>query len=197
MACAVSQSFRDRIWRLDLKPFESGVFHLSRTELARFSAFEYVRTFWWFIGVIPLFGVIMMIWTNGLMQIIGMFAFLWPFTIPARAVLTTTKSSRLFTGGCKLFVYEDRLEFIGQSPLKDGKYPRMIIEMFNVRDVVKRGDKFLVRTIKLGMLPISAEALTPEQSEHLLSLGLKSLVVEEPSGAPSRPGEGVGGGKDA
>lgn len=175
-----------------MKPFESGVFRFGRTELARLAAFEYLRTFWWFIGVIPLFGLIMMIWTNGLMQVIGMFAFLWPFTIPARAVLTTTKSSRLFTGGCKLFVYEDRLEFIGQSPLKDGKYPRMIVDMFNVRDVVKRGDKFLLRTIKLGMLPIAAEALTPEQSEHLLSLGLKSLVAEE----PSRPGEEAGGGKD-
>jgi len=178
MARAVSQSMRELSWGLVLKPFESEVFRLSRTELARLSAFEYVRTFWWFIGVVPIFGFAAMVWTNGLMQIIGLFAFLWPFTIPARAVLTTNKTSRLFTGGCKLAAHEDRLEFVGQSPLKNGKYPRMIVPLMDLRDVVQRGPYLLVRTIKLGMLPLSAAALTPDQSQTLLGLGLKSAHGE-------------------
>jgi len=117
-----------------------------------------------------------MIWTNGLMQIIGMFAFLWPFSIPARAVLTTTKSSRLYTQGCKLFFYEDRLEFIGQEALKDGRYPRMIVPFHDIRDVIRRGDYLLVRTVKLGMLPLSAAALTVEQEKQMSQLGLKGSL---------------------
>lgn len=159
----------------ELTPFESGVFTISRLQLARLSALEYVRSFWWFIGVIPLFGFIAIAFTSGLMQVIGVFAVLWPFTIPARAILTTTKSSRLFTGGCKLIAHDDRLEFQGQSPLKNGKYPRMILSFGDIRDVIPRKNYLLVRTIRLGMLPIPNEALVPGQAAALSEVGLKQI----------------------
>lgn len=124
-----------------------------------------------------MFGLIAMIWGNGVIQIVGMFAFLWPFSIPARAVLTTTKASRLFTGGCQLSVYEDRLEFIGQTPLKDGRLLRMIIPMEQVRDVVERKEFYVIRTIRLSFVLVAKDAVPPSGADTLLGIGLAS---EEP-----------------
>jgi hypothetical protein len=140
--------------------FESEPYRVSRTDLARIASLEYLRTFWWVVIGIPLFGVIALIWGQGLLQVIGMFALLWPFSIPARSILTTTKASKLFAGGVQLVVFEDRLEFRGQALGKSGKPLRMVVPLDTVRDLVLRGRFYLVRTIRLEIAPVPFDAVT-------------------------------------
>lgn len=143
--------------------FETSSYRLTRTDFARLAAVEYLRSFWWFFAIIPLFGLILIIFTSGLLQVIGMTAILWPFSIPARSVLNTTKASRLFTGGCRLAVFEDRLEFRGEKPeRKSGKPLRLIVKENEIRDVVRRGDYLLVRTYRLRSAPVAVAAFADE-----------------------------------
>lgn len=144
--------------------FETAPYRLTRTEFARVAAKEYLRTFWWFFAITPLFGLILLIFTQGLLQVIGMTAILWPFSIPARSILNTNKASRLFTGGCRLAVFEDRLEFRGETPeRKSGKPLRMILAENEIRDVVRRGDYLMVRTYRLRSAPVAVAAFADEE----------------------------------
>lgn len=119
---------------------------------------EYLRTFWWMVAVVPAFGVAALLFGNGILQAIGLMAILWPISIPARSVVSTAKASRLFSSGVRMVLFEDRIEFQGQTPGPNGKPLRMTLPLGNVRDVVRRGDWLLVRTMRLEFDPVSASA---------------------------------------
>lgn len=155
--------------------FISEPYRVSRTDLARITSLEYLRTFWWVVIGIPLFGVIALIWGQGLLQVIGMFSLLWPFSIPARSLLTTTKASKLFTGGVQLVVFEDRLEFRGQALGKSGKRLRLVVPLETVRDLVQRGQFHLVRTNRLEFAPIPLSAFTDETGWGALENALDAI----------------------
>jgi hypothetical protein len=133
------------------------VYRVSRTELARLASVEYLRSFWWFAAPVPIAGVIAMIFGNTPMQVMGMIAFLWPFSIPARSVLITTKASRLFTNGCHLEADEDLIAFIGEYT-KEGKRLRYPIEPYRVKSVDQRGDFMILRLRMPSLAPIRVTA---------------------------------------
>jgi hypothetical protein len=135
----------------------SDVYRLFRSELMLLTAREYLRSFWWFAIATPLFGVLAVVFGTGLLQVVGMMAILWPFSIPARAVMTTTKSARLFTGGCRMEASIDQIVFLGEK--SEPKRLRMILEPFTIRDLVQRGDFLLIRTRRLGFVPVRSSAL--------------------------------------
>lgn len=127
------------------------------------TAREYIRSFWWFAISTPLFGIFAVIFGTGFLQVIGLMAIFWPFSIPARAVLTTSKSSKLFTEGCWVEVSVDRLAFFGDKA--EPKRLRMVVEPNAVRDLVDRGAFQLVRTRRLGFIPIRTAALEGKETE--------------------------------
>jgi hypothetical protein len=131
-------------------------FRIPRYLLARLAVEEYVRQFWWFVIIVPLFGIVALIWGSGILQAIGMFAVLWPVTIPARAVLGGWKAGTFFSDGVKLAADEDALYFAGQK----GK--GMKLSLSSVRKVAERHG-FLVIRFGIGdFVAIPTEAL----SEH-------------------------------
>lgn len=142
--------------------FATAPYRLTRTELAYLSAREYLRSFWWFVVAVPLFGVIAVLFGEGVLKVIGMTALLWPFSIPARSILATRRASRLLTGGCRLFAFPDRLEFRGETPAANGKPYRMIVNQSEVRDVVRRKEYLLVRTYRFSFVPITVAAFESE-----------------------------------
>jgi len=151
----------DPVERVETQPYR-----LSRLELAYVAIAEYVGSFWWIIAVIPAFGVGALIFGEGLLKVIGMMAILWPISIPARSILTTTKSSRLFVGGCRMVATEDRLEFFGEVPGPSGKPYRMTVPAIQIRDLVERRDLMLVRTTRLGFAPVRPEAFATDEDRN-------------------------------
>src|ERR1019366_6410997 len=132
------------------------VFNLSRTELARITSEEYVRKYWFFVAPIPVMGLIALITGRGPLQVFGLLAVLWPFSIPARSVVTTTKSSRLFTGGCHVEATPDEVVFIGEY--KDMKRLRYAISTDRIQEAVVRGGTIVLRMRLPGFAPIKVEA---------------------------------------
>jgi hypothetical protein len=126
------------------------------------ASMEYLRSFWWLVATVPLFGILALAFGYGPLQAIGMFALLWPFSIPARSVLSTRKASKLFSKGCRLVAYDDRLEFQGETPGPAGKPLRMVVPTDGVRDVVRRGENLLIRTLRFGFVPVPVSAFGDE-----------------------------------
>lgn len=150
-------------------------YRLGRYELMLLTALEYLRSFWWFVIITPIFGVVAIAFGSGLLQVIGMMAVLWPFSIPARAILSTNRSARLFTGGCHLVADEDKLIFLADAT--EPKRLRMVLEPPAIRDAVERGRYLLVRTRRLGFAPILRSAF--QGNDELVFAKMVSGMLEE------------------
>ncbi len=155
---------------------KSEVYRLTRTELARVASEEYVRTFWWFVATIPVFGVLAVAFGSGALQFIGMMGIIWPFSIPARSVLSTSKSSRLFTAGCHVEVTNDSLVFIGE--LNGAKRLRYQVEFYRLKMVIRRRDMLIVRTRLPGFLPIKVEAFANEKALNRFIKAVETKIDE-------------------
>jgi hypothetical protein len=68
---------------------------VSRLQLARVTGLVYLRKAWWLILPFPIFGIWLLRSTEDrLLQYLAFVAIFWPFTIPARAVVVTSKASK-------------------------------------------------------------------------------------------------------
>jgi len=141
------------------------VYSLSRTELARIASEEYIRQYWWFAAPIPVCGIFFLIFATGPLQVLGMLMLLWPFSIPARSVVFTTKSSRLFSGGCHVEATSEEITFIGEYN-KDQKRLRYVITTDRIREVVNRRGILLIRLRTPGLTPIRADAFESDEDRE-------------------------------
>ncbi len=141
----------------------SGEYQIDRFTLARISVGEYVRQFWWYIAIVPAFGLAAVIFGFGPLKVIGVTAMLWPLTIPGRAALSTGKAAKLFRAGTYATWDENAIYF--HAATGGG----MKLEWNAVRTVVQTGDYIIFRTRRLGFVPIPASALTAPQIDHLLN----------------------------
>jgi hypothetical protein len=116
-----------------------GSYRIPRYLLARLAAEEYVRQFWWFVLIIPTFGIVAAVFGSGLLQVIGYFAILWPATIPARSILGAWRTGTFFSDGVDLALSEGNLLFTG----KLGK--GMKLKLSSVRSVQKRYGFLMLR----------------------------------------------------
>ncbi len=153
------------------------LFSLSRTELARIASEEYIRTFWWLVAPVPVMGIIAVITARGPLQVLGMLAILWPFSIPARSVLSTTKSSRLFTGGCHVEASADQIEFIGEYN-KEGKRLRYAFSTDKVKEAVRRRGIIILRMRLPGISPIREDAFESESEAQAFLNMIEEAVAK-------------------
>jgi hypothetical protein len=142
--------------KMNLVQIRTNPYQLNRLELSLLSAMEYLRMFWWYVAIVPTFGLLLLIFTRGPLQAIGMMAVLWPLTIPGRAFMTSSKSSRLFNQPC--YMEADDTGVVFYSVATEPKRLRYAIRPGEMRDLVDRGDLLLIRTRKLGFAPIKKDA---------------------------------------
>ena len=140
---------------------KSNVYHLSRTEMAQLASEEYARSYWFIIAPVPIFGVLAVIFGTGALQVLGMLAVVWPLSIPARSVLTTTKSSRLFSGGCHVEADDEAVTFLGEYV--NEKRLRYVIQLSQIKEVIVRRDLLLIRLRLPGIAPIRMNAFETEE----------------------------------
>jgi hypothetical protein len=135
---------------------------VSRLRLAYIAAEEYFRTFWFFVIAIPIGGIALLVLADPTLRAIGLFAILWPMTIPARSIIISTKASRLFASGVVMRAGDEEIEFLGTKPGKNGKPLRMAIPRSIIRDTVYRQRMLLIRTYRLAFIPVDPEAFEDE-----------------------------------
>jgi hypothetical protein len=157
-------------------------FHLNRIELSLLSATEYLRMFWWYVAIIPAFGLALLIFATGPLQMIGLPALLWPLTIPGRSFLTSSKSSRLFTQPCTMEADEAGVTFYSVST--QPKQLRYVLDAVQIRDCVDRGDLLLIRTRKLGFAPVKKAAFRAPQDVQDFQMLVQEMVEARLSQMP-------------
>lgn len=161
------------------------VYRLSRTELARITSEEYVRKYWFFVAPVPIIGLIALITATGPLQVFGMLALLWPFSIPARSVVVTTKVSRLFTGGCHVEATSDEVVFIGEyHDMKRLRYP---ISTDRFQEAILRRDMILLRMRMPGFAPIKVEAFNSESDRDAFLKMINDAVAARLADPPGSP----------
>jgi hypothetical protein len=144
-------------------------YQVSRSEMMLLAAREYVRIFWWYILITPIFGVLALIFGGGPLQLIGMIAILWPFSIPARAVISSSKASRLFSRGCHMEADDKEAIFYGVQA--NPKRLRFRLSYNDIRSVGRLQDLVVLRTRMLGAVPIRIGAFSSEsQAESFIDL---------------------------
>jgi hypothetical protein len=140
-------------------------------ELGRIAAWEYARGYWWMFVSIPLFGIVgLVLAPDGVIRYFSMVCLLWPFSIPARAILITRKASRLYS--------EETVAVIGEGELRlyrpSGRGSSL--KLSDVRSVGDSLGALVVRTRKLGFVAIPARAFASaeEREAFVTALGLGS-----------------------
>jgi hypothetical protein len=160
--------------RIDFGMVKTLPFKLTRTQLAYMASEEWFRSLWFIAAIVPLFGVVMLIFGVGIMKIIGLFAIAWPFSVPARGVLSTSKPAKLFTSGCFAELDEQFLTFYEVTDEPVAK--RYKISVNRIRDMVERRDFYLVRTRRLEFAPIPLSAFESDADRANFVRGIAQAV---------------------
>ena len=130
-------------------------FRVSRLALAYLGVAQYLRSFWWFAAIIPLFGAIALLTGSGVLQVMGLMALLWPLSLPARAIFATSKSGRLLERGAWA-----SLE--GSTLLLHGENGGLRLDLSNVRRIERRRG-FIVLSLPRGdFLALPLTGIGPE-----------------------------------
>lgn len=74
-----------------------------------------MRTYWWFVAIIPAFGLVLLLFGPGVMKAMGLMAALWPLSLPARAIFATSKTGKLLEKGAWASLEEDILYLHGNE----------------------------------------------------------------------------------
>jgi hypothetical protein len=144
-----------------LHPLRTDEFRVSRLSLAYLAVAQYVRTYWWFVAVIPTFGLVMFLLGPGVMRVMGVMAILWPFSLPARAIFATSKTGKLLEKGAYASLEDGVLYLHG----KDGD--GMKLSLSAVRRIERRRG-FLVFILARGaFLALPGSALSTEFASEI------------------------------
>lgn len=144
-----------------LHPLRTDDFRVSRLSLAYLAVAQYLRTYWWFVAVIPTFGLVMFFFGPGVMRVMGMMAILWPFSLPARAVFATSKTGKLLEKGAYASLEEGVLYLHGTEG--NG----MKLSLSSVRRIERRRG-FLVLVLSRGaFVALPQTALSPEFASEI------------------------------
>lgn len=131
------------------------------------TAESYVRTFWYWIVAVPLFGVLLLTFgRDRLLQAVGLMAILWPLTIPARAFILSSRASRRLILPTTVYLGADALRF----EQKESSFRLKAQAIYKVRQA---RDLIWITTRKMSVFFIPADAfLGEEELKAILSLGV-------------------------
>lgn len=111
---------------------ESQEFTVHRVVVARITAEEYARQFWWFIAPGPMFGIVLVLFMRDpLFQAIGALGCVWPLTIPARAYFITAGLAKALSQPTKMKMTEEGIAFL--SPFKSFWMPFQTLRVVTER----------------------------------------------------------------
>ena len=136
-------------------------FQVAPLQLAYVSVYEYARQFWWYVSIVPVFGLLLLVLGRGVLQGAGMMALLWPLSLPVRAIYASRKSRKLFGSPTEAEFREDGVYF---HPL-GGKGLRL--DRGSIRALFVRKEWIVVSTRMLHFIPIPRESFAEADLESL------------------------------
>lgn len=98
-----------------MERLETAPFRVSRLSLAHLAVALYVRTYWWFAAIVPGFGLAWLLLMPSNLKAIGLMAVLWPLSLPARAILATSKTGKLLEKGTRASLAGETLYLHGED----------------------------------------------------------------------------------
>ncbi|HWA82643.1 MAG TPA: hypothetical protein VG820_04380 [Fimbriimonadaceae bacterium] len=131
----------------------SQVFTITRAQLARAASEQYLRRMWPIFVAFPVFGLLAMIFgPNQFVRAIGFFAFVWPFSIPARVVLASWGKAKRLMQPTWVLLEKGVLYF------HDDKGSGMKLPLEQVRRIDVRGPYYVLETrnFNFALVPIDA-----------------------------------------
>ena len=131
---------------------ESKEFTVHRVVVARITAEEYARQFWWFIAPGPMFGIVLLLFMRDpLFQAIGALGCVWPLTIPFRAYFISARLAKALSQPTKMKMEEEGITFL--SPYKSFYLPYK-----SLRSVTERHGHVILNTKRYTtmLMPIAA-----------------------------------------
>lgn len=135
------------------KALRSEVFSITRAQLVRAASEQYLRRMWPIFVAFPVFGLLAMILgTNQFLRAIGFFAFIWPFSIPARVVIGSWGKAKRLMQPTWVLLEDDVLYF------HDDKGTGMKLPLEQVRRIDKRGPYYVfeTRNFNFALVPLDA-----------------------------------------
>jgi hypothetical protein len=142
-------------------PLRTEEFRVSRLSLAYLAVAQYVRTYWWFVAIIPTFGLVVFLFGPGVMRAMGLMALLWPLSLPARAIFATSKTGKLLEKGAYASLEDGVLYLHGTD--RGG----MKLGLASVRRVERRRGFFILVLARGAFVALPEQSLRPDFEEEL------------------------------
>ena len=120
-----------------------------------------MRTYWWFVAIIPTFGLVMFLFGPGVMRAMGLMAILWPLSLPARAIFATSKTGKLLEKGAYASLEDGVLYLHGT----DGN--GMKLSLASVRRVERRRGFLILVLARGAFVALPEEPLRPDFDDEL------------------------------
>ena len=151
-------------------------YRLTRFQISQTMALQYIRTFWWILISVPVFGVLCFaLSTDLVIRACGLICLLWPFSIPARSFIVTSKASRQLLKPTTLFLTEDGIALSAS----DGT--GMKLKTSSVRSIRRSGAVLVVQTMKLGLMLVPTNAfLNDDDRQTFEALGVRFANAPSP-----------------
>jgi len=131
----------------------SKVFTITRPQLARAASEQYLRRMWPVFIAFPVFGVLaMVLGTDIYLRAVGFFAFVWPFSIPARVVMASWGKAKQLMRPTSVSLEDGVLYF------HDETGGGMKLPLSQIRRANKRGPYYVfeTRAFNFALIPVDA-----------------------------------------
>lgn len=134
-------------------PIQSAPYRISRVELGRVGALQYIRSFWWILISVPISGILILLFmTDSLSHLMGIMFLLWPLTIPGRVIAVTWRKARKLTESTTAEFKSDGLYLMPN----DGIGTRVPWDW--MRKVWQFGDIYVIEGRILQFIPVRKSA---------------------------------------
>jgi hypothetical protein len=129
-------------------------FTIPRSALVRAASGQYFRRMWPIFIAFPAFGVVAFVaGPNSFVRAIGLFAILWPLTIPARVALSSWGKAKKLMSPTWVLLEDDALFF------HDDEGSGMKLPLDQVRRADKRAEFYVLETRRFNFALIPVEAV--------------------------------------
>ncbi|RYG25424.1 hypothetical protein EON82_07210 [bacterium] len=115
-----------------------------------------MRTYWWFVAIVPAFGLIVLLFGPGVMKAMGLMAVLWPISLPARAIFGTSKTGKLLEKGACASLAD------GVLYLHGAEGAGFKLSLSTVRRIERRRGFFVLVLARGAFVALPEGALSPE-----------------------------------
>ncbi len=141
-------------------------YRISRTELARTGAVQYIRTFWFLLIGIPITGICLFVFIHTRLGLAaGTVCLLWPISIPGRILIVSWRKTGVLQGQTVAEVSTHEMVIKSFDGSKGTRIPRHWLRKFWTF-----GDLYVLEGGRFQFVLVRRSAFTPQQQASVTSI---------------------------